>query len=88
MARSVKATEAAAEAVSFTPSVEAVAAGHAAGMDVAGMLAALRLQLLEARQVLSTIIWLSPPGDENQLALKSLMKRLCLFMGEVDVFAP
>jgi hypothetical protein len=75
-------------AISFSPSDAAIAAGHAAGTDVAGMLATLRLQLLEARQVLSTIIWLSPPGDDRLRPLKSLMKRLCLFMGEIDVFAP
>lgn len=70
------------------PSAEARAAGHAMGADLAGLLEQLKLQLVKSRQLLSTIIWLSPPDDDRLRSLRSLMKRLCLFMGEVDMFAP
>jgi hypothetical protein len=75
-------------ALSFVPSPAAIAAGHAMGADVAGLLEQLKLQLSEIRQILSTLIWLSPPGDEGLRSLKTLMRKLCLFMGEVDLFAP
>ena len=75
-------------AFSFTPSDAARAAGHAAGMDVAGMLATLRLQLIETRCELSTSMWLAQPGDPQLPRLRSLYKRLNLFLGQVDVFDP
>jgi hypothetical protein len=75
-------------ALSFTPSPAAVASAHAKGADIAGLLAQLHQQLAETRQIVSTLIWLSPPDDEGLRSLKTLMRKLCLFMGEVDLFAP
>jgi hypothetical protein len=74
--------------LSFTPTPAAIEAAHVTGADITGMLATLRLQLLEARQALSTLIWLSPPGDNRLRSLNALMKRLCLFLGEVDLHDP
>ena len=93
MARSMKAIATVAAqpepvALSFSPSPAAIAAGHAMGADICGLLEQLKLQLSETRQIVSTLIWLTPPGDENLRSFKTLMRRLCLFMGEVDMFAP
>jgi hypothetical protein len=84
------ATEAAAEAapVSFTPSVEAIAAAHGKGADIAGLLAQLHLQLVETRQILSTIVWLTPPDDDRLRSLRSLMRKLCWALGSVDLHDP
>jgi hypothetical protein len=75
-------------ALSFTPSPEAVAAAHAKGADIAGLLAQLHQQLSEMRRIVSTLIWLSPPDDENQRALQMLMRKLCRFAGEADLLLP
>jgi hypothetical protein len=82
-------TEAAAEAaLCFTPSPLARAHAHEKGGDLAGLLAQLHQRLGELRQVVATIIWLSPPGDENRMALNSLLRKLYLAMGEAALFGP
>jgi hypothetical protein len=74
-------------ALSFEASAEARAHAHAMGADISGLLEQLKLQLAETRQIVSTLIWLTPPGDD-QRPLKSLMRKLCWALGSVDLHAP
>jgi hypothetical protein len=50
------------------------------------MLEALRLSLIETRQALATLIWLS--DDDDQRSLKSLMRKLCWALGSIDLHDP
>ena len=93
MARSVSKEVAAAptgataapRALGFRPSPEARAAAYAMGADIAGLLAQLRLSLVEVKHAIEAIIASTPPGDPG---LQSFMRRLCLFLGETYVFDP
>jgi hypothetical protein len=73
-------------ALSFTPSPEARAHAHSKGGDIAGLLAQLHQRLGELRQVVATLVWLTPSGDENRLALNTLLRKLYLITGEVELF--
>ena len=74
-------------ALSFAPSDAARAAGHVQGADVGGLLEQLKLQLIETRQLLATVLWLTSPADD-QRSLKSLMRKLCWALGSVDLHDP
>ena len=73
-------------AVSFTPSPAAKATAFERGADIAGLLEQLRLALVEVKHAVEQMIGATPP-DEAQ-PLRSFLRRVCTFLGEVSVFAP
>jgi hypothetical protein len=72
-----------------TPITEAHrSAAYGRGVSIDAVVAALRQSLTEAHHSLSAIIGAAPDDDENLSALRSLRRRLQMFAGEVDLFAP
>jgi hypothetical protein len=61
---------------------------YAKGVSVDAVVAQLRQGLAEAHHALCTLANTSPADDSNVSALRSLHRRLLMFAGEVDLFAP
>jgi hypothetical protein len=80
------AAEAAPVAVPVTSRHRAAAASR--GLNVDGVVAALRQSLAEAHHALGSIIAAAPDGDDNLATFKLLDRQLLHFAGTVDLLSP
>ncbi len=68
------------------PSPAARALAFERGANIDSLMSQLRLALVEVRHAVEAMVAVTPP--EEARPLQSFLRRLCLVMAEVSVFAP